>query len=1098
MVSQAELRAKSLTSSGGTDRTQKARQQSIQRKQESAQQEQQKAESQKSTLQSKIQEIQSKLNSTQAELSQSPASKRLQAERNSLRAELGSLQSAYSQIEKGGYYSNLNEILSSASQAGQASASQTILANKPSESVIPKGAKVLNIKDGVITYEIPASTKAGVTSPSTTTSTTQVTTTSTESSIKKDSNIIKDVGTAISSFGAGIGNVLQGRDFGTSIKTNTGEILFPSGTPELVNIPSNAQPVLTLGEGGKGTQIVYTTPTATYNSQGQIIQSSQPSQYSPIQSSSSIYFTDTTSKLPSVSESQRQINNFVTSETKRYQNLGYTKKQSEILAKESVSRGGMSFSPEGSKEILIKEQGVVGYYSEEIPKQVTGNIIGFVDKEETDVLDKPLFGGWLGKYVEEKGGKIPTTLSFFSFPSKKLDENIESYKEYSASDNNLFSWGLSDEQKKDEGIKARGRFYREEVFAPAVRTAPYFIPIASELLLTSDIAKGIQQIKNPEDETKIIDRAVEKVWTQYNLDYAKAKEDLEEGYELEAKLTKEEIKKQVTPEILNQIRTQGASSILWGGIGLGISGAGALVNKFVPRQKYFGLTGSEYKKVGKQVGEQLNVLGSQDIKWIGSIDEGTKAVKIIGSQTYDDLSRQFFATGNLKVTESGKVLLPEAQGFSFFSGTAKVGKDKTIGIVGGELFETGAKSGGKLIGSIDDIDVYKLFGESTTIPRVSTYALYNPSKVSQVAIRKQVGENILFGGQTTKEFFPSWALGFGGDVSKRVVGDEASRLFFDVSPTSTGFSIVKSAPSKVNVIQPADIIKTPFSKTFGLQEQIPFLTRGIATPKAVGIKATTTDSFLNLGGITTFAVSDVKVTSKADSSFVTIKNKPSEIEALYLQPIQEAVVETKTKVREATQFKQPVKERDFLSSFVQPAQSQIQSPIQSQQPRQAQKTQQKQVLSLVLTPRPQIKTKVKTPTTPKPRIPLLNLGGKWKQIKVQPKEESFEIFGRRFGKDILLKSVKTKKEAGEIFTKFAKGGLGRSGFIESEGKRLSLDEFNLGYEFAPAKRDAGRIVQKAKFSLGTGAEVSEIQYFKRKGSKTKRSNLFFGSDGKWK
>ena len=42
----------------------------------------------------------------------------------------------------------------------------------------------------------------------------------------------------------------------------------------------------------------------------------------------------------------------LTKETQRYKDLGYTKRQSEILAKESLDRGGMTFSPKGAEKII--------------------------------------------------------------------------------------------------------------------------------------------------------------------------------------------------------------------------------------------------------------------------------------------------------------------------------------------------------------------------------------------------------------------------------------------------------------------------------------------------------------------------------------------------------------------------------------------------------------------------------------------------------------------------------------------------------------------------------------------------------------------------
>ena len=102
-----------------------------------------------------------------------------------------------------------------------------------------------------------------------------------------------------------------------------------------------------------------------------------------------------------------------------------------------------------------------------------------------------------------------------------------------------------------------------------------------------------------------------------------------------------------------------------------------------------------------------------------------------------------------------------------------------------------------------------------------------------------------------------------------------------------------------------------------------------------------------------------------------------------------------------------------------------------------------------------------------------------KRIRESPK--LFEVFGKRFGKDIKILETPSKRKAEEETIKFLKGTLGRSARILESGKALEFKELKgFGVEFRPAKKESTRIVQKAKFSLGTGSEIKEIQYFKRK------------------
>lgn len=143
------------------------------------------------------------------------------------------------------------------------------------------------------------------------------------------------------------------------------------------------------------------------------------------------------------------------------------------------------------------------------------------------------------------------------------------------------------------------------------------------------------------------------------------------------------------------------------------------------------------------------------------------------------------------------------------------------------------------------------------------------------------------------------------------------------------------------------------------------------------------------------------------------------------------------------------------------------------------------------------KSKIKLPqkTPPKKPTPFsLGLGKAVSKIKQKMGEESFEVFGKRFGEDISIFKGTSKEKAQEKLFQFLKGSLGRSGKILKDGKSLSFKELPLfqNREFRPSKKSKERVVQKAKYSLGTFGERSEIQRARKSKRKKKKSKNIFG------
>jgi hypothetical protein len=131
----------------------------------------------------------------------------------------------------------------------------------------------------------------------------------------------------------------------------------------------------------------------------------------------------------------------------------------------------------------------------------------------------------------------------------------------------------------------------------------------------------------------------------------------------------------------------------------------------------------------------------------------------------------------------------------------------------------------------------------------------------------------------------------------------------------------------------------------------------------------------------------------------------------------------------------------------------------------------------------QIFRQMNIPKTPEPNKPITKIptsnGIKSKYKSITEIKDEFKLYERRYGKDILKGEFQSKEQASKELEKALKSDLGRSGFIEEGGKRIPFEDLKLSSEFTPSKKESGRVVQKAKFSLGTGSETREIQSAKK-------------------
>ena len=135
-------------------------------------------------------------------------------------------------------------------------------------------------------------------------------------------------------------------------------------------------------------------------------------------------------------------------------------------------------------------------------------------------------------------------------------------------------------------------------------------------------------------------------------------------------------------------------------------------------------------------------------------------------------------------------------------------------------------------------------------------------------------------------------------------------------------------------------------------------------------------------------------------------------------------------------------------------------------------------------------TRPPTPLIP-PSIPLLptGLGEAIEKVK-KMKKGDFEVFVKKFGKDVSIGKFETQPEAKQALVKRLKTTIRASGFVERKGKKISPSQLGFfGFEFRAGKKDPFRVVQKKEKRLGVGTgETQEIQFFR----KQKKSKSVFG------
>lgn len=512
------------------------------------------------------------------------------------------------------------------------------------------------------------------------------------------------------------------------------------------------------------------------------------------------------------------------------------------------------------------------------------------------------------------------------------------------------------------------------------------------------------------------------------------------------------------------------------------------------------------KAIKEAIEKEMKILEGKPIKSLTIIDEGQGLVKAAGEVQAGKVTKRIEYLGEIMETEGGKKFVPTGQGGMVISGEAApkmFGRDLAKRkFISGTEFSLGAKGKGVKVGEFGDVTILEELGTSTIIPKKEVFGAVKvkDGMFDMVSLGKQLEKtrpvsteiikdislpmsqrNLLFQMDnvglraspqelgtiiTIPKKADAQAIGFKG-VGKKSSQEVFSNLYSQqeakiikpkakVEPPMLGEISAKIKPT----IPESQMKKTPSTWAgTGLYERTETASAGIFPGIKTEVKTKPTIPESQMKTFETVVEVKEEIKTKSKSRF-----KPRERMEIFqptkqIQPIRESL---KEKVKERTKIQELLKGESVLER----------ETIQPQ----------------VFNQRTNTRTEIKQKTTPA-KIPWLqDVAGK---LGGEKRDESFKIFGKRFGEDILLGTSKTKKEAEKKLEKFLIGTLGRSGKIVKNDKVLPFEELSFGEMFRAAKKDKGRVVQKAKYSLGTKAETQEIQFFKKKPSRSKKNKNKF-------
>jgi len=347
-----------------------------------------------------------------------------------------------------------------------------------------------------------------------------------------------------------------------------------------------------------------------------------------------------------------RVNKAYNYETKRYRDLGYTLNEARRLAGASISRGGFTYSPKEAKKIIrvTPSEKVSGAAYEDLPenirgisgKKLKGKLVKVFDSPTAKaIMDRP-FGYVIPTFSRESGSlttgeAISSLKKGVTWTAKKSGEgwkDIYGKTVYKLPEELRPSKYVGPEGERprtpremEEAIasgwieEAKEKGYYESVtpeqFGKGVETGvefgAYLVPGVATPLMVSGAAEGIQRVQNPEKEAEKLFKEAEK---QYKADYKNQLKNLPEGEVLEDELTTEELKAELMPRLIEQVKSQGAveagMNIAFLGTMGAIKGVKGVKKYTVKRPEFLGKTEAQQIKFLKDVESSKKILSESE------------------------------------------------------------------------------------------------------------------------------------------------------------------------------------------------------------------------------------------------------------------------------------------------------------------------------------------------------------------------------------------------------------------------------------------------------------------------------------------------------
>lgn len=344
--------------------------------------------------------------------------------------------------------------------------------------------------------------------------------------------------------------------------------------------------------------------------------------------------------------------------------------------------------------------------------------------------------------------------------------------------------------------------------------------------------------------------------------------------------------------------------------------------------------------------------------------------------------------------------------------------------------------------------------------------------------------------------------GVGGRVKP---SEEVETFVFQLKPP-------KEAEAS-NLVIPANIKKTPWSRTFPKQEQVaeevtkiipPSVIPKVKTPKPTTvvseIKPSVVEDFaprpavaesqfagtgqyeLTSGGISP------QMNMIQDKSFVQKINFDNKIDVKVKQvQLQQPKMFGKLDIQRRELLMSPEISQEFIDAQKRIIRQQKKSGQQLKQ-RQKQKSETKQVQELLQQQIQKVRQESRRKKESRRRffpIPLPDKTPSVKKLISKVKKGEFTPIAVLKGQEVGLGTFRTKRQAEQALGKTLKTTLGASGFIEKSGVRLKAKSLLLGSEFTPSKVDPFKITEKKSKRLRKGTTGKSIQYFRKKKNKSR-------------